>query len=204
MCNIPTAPPSFWPTGRPEQEKYPPGASPLAADHDHREIRFEGRDLEIHRTRLPAGGLIARLIDVTERNIAEAETLRLENRLQQAAKTEAIGQLASGVAHDFNNMLGAITGFAGFIAQDTAIDSQNREFAQRILTAAKRGKDMVDQIMAFAETRTASHGVANLTRAVETSRELLAPSMYPGALLEVEAPPTPLLVSAATKCRSAR
>ncbi len=157
-------------------------------------IRFGLRDLEIHRNRLPAGGLIARLIDVTDRNIAEGEKLLLENRLQQAAKMEAIGQLASGVAHDFNNILGAITGFAGFIAQDAVIDSQNREFAQRILTAASRGKDMVDQIMAFAETRTVSHGVADLRHVVETSRELLAPSMYPGAVLEIEVSQAPLIV----------
>jgi signal transduction histidine kinase/CheY-like chemotaxis protein len=181
-------------TGPSGRRNIPRAQDPLATDHDRREIRFEGRDLDIHRTRLPAGGLIARLIDVTDRNIAEAETLRLETRLQQAAKTEAIGQLASGVAHDFNNILGAITGFAGFIAQDTATDSQNREFAHRILTAAGRGKDMVDQIMAFAETRTVSQGVVDLSQVVEASRELLAPSMYPGAVLETEVENTPLLV----------
>jgi len=181
-------------SGPPGKRTIPRAEDPLAANHDRREIRFEGRDLEIHRTRLPPGGLIARLIDVTDRNIAEAETLRLETRLQQSAKTEAIGQLASGVAHDFNNILGAITGFAGFIAQDTATDSQNREFAHRILTAAGRGKDMVDQIMAFAETRTVSQGVVDLSQVVEASCELLAPSMYPGAVLEAEVPETPLLV----------
>ena len=60
--------------------------------------------------------------------------------------------------------------------------------------AAKRGEEMVDQIMAFAETRAAIQGVANLVRAVETSRELVAPSMYPGALLEIEVPATALWV----------
>ncbi|HEY2008333.1 MAG TPA: ATP-binding protein [Rhizomicrobium sp.] len=175
------------------RNEIPRAEDPLAENHDQREIRFEDRDLEIHRTRLPAGGLIARLIDVTDRNIVAAEKLRLEARLQQAAKMEAIGQLASGVAHDFNNVLGAIIGFAGFIAQD-ATDSQTREFAQRILTAAGRGKDMVDQIMAFAEARTISHDVSDLARAMETSRELLALSMYPGAMLDIEVPAAPLLV----------
>ena len=174
--------------------EFPKPDTPLDDDQDRHAIRFGLRDLEVYRNQLPGGGLIARLIDVTDRNIAEAEKLRLENRLQQAAKTEAIGQLASGIAHDFNNILGAITGFASFIAQDTAMDSQNREFAQRILMAAKRGEEMVDQIMAFAETRAAIQGVANLARAVETSRELVAPSMYPGALLEVEVPATALWV----------
>ena len=157
-------------------------------------MRFGPRDLEIHRNRLPAGGLIARLIDVTDRNVAEAEKLRLENRLQQAAKMEAIGQLAGGIAHDFNNILGAITVFAGFIVQDTVMDSENREFAQRILTAANRGKDMVDQIMSFAETRAVSQGSADLRRVLENCRELLAPSMGSGAVLETGLPLTALLV----------
>ncbi|HUE62892.1 MAG TPA: histidine kinase dimerization/phospho-acceptor domain-containing protein [Rhizomicrobium sp.] len=173
---------------------FPKPESALDGDQDRHAIRFGLRDLEIHRNRLPAGGLIARLIDVTDRNVAEGEKLRLENQLQQAAKMEAIGQLAGGVAHDFNNILGAIIGFAGFIIQDTNPDSQNRDFAQRILTAANRGKDMVDQIMAFAETRAVSQGVADLRLVVEHSRELLAPSMHRGAVLETKLPQTALLV----------
>ena len=178
----------------PDGDDFPKPASPLVASQDRHEIRFEGRDLEIHRARLPAGGKVVRLADITERNQVLAERTRLEDRLQKAAKLEAIGQLASGMAHDFNNILGAVSGFAGFIAQDTATDSQNRDFAQRILSASKRGKDMVDQIMAFAETRTASHGVANLGRCVQTSQELLASSMHPGAMLEVDTAGAPLLV----------
>ena len=179
-------------TGGSEQ-KFPRPDNPLAGNRDRSEICFDDRDLEIHRTRLPDGGLIARLIDVTDRNAAVAEKLLLEGRLQQAAKMEAIGQLAGGIAHDFNNILGAIGGFAGFIAQDKTIDAENREFAQRILGATRRGKDMVDQIMAFAETRTAGHGVVNLGRAMETSREILASSMHPGAMLEIELPQDTLL-----------
>ncbi|MBW8708386.1 MAG: response regulator [Alphaproteobacteria bacterium] len=177
-----------------QDDKFPKPSSPLIASQDRHEIHFDGRDLEIHRTRLPGGGLIVRLADTTERNQAVAEQARLEDRLQKTAKLEAVGQLASGMAHDFNNILGAVSGFAGFIAQDNATDSQNRDFAQRILSASKRGKDMVDQIMAFAETRTISYGVANLGRCVQASKELLASSMHPGAMLEVDLGISPLLV----------
>jgi signal transduction histidine kinase/ActR/RegA family two-component response regulator len=173
---------------------FPKPGAPFQGDQDQHSIRFGQRDLEIHRNRLPAGGLIARLIDVTDRNVAEGEKLRLENRLQQAAKMEAIGQLAGGIAHDFNNILGAITVFAGFIVQDTAMDSENREFAQRILSAANRGKDMVDQIMSFAETRAVSQGQADLHRILEHCRELLTPSMCSGAVLETGLPPIALQV----------
>jgi signal transduction histidine kinase/ActR/RegA family two-component response regulator len=178
----------------PEGDEFPKPSAPLVASQDRHEIHYEGRDLEIHRARLPDGGLIVRLADMTERNQVIAERTQLEDRLQQAAKLEAIGQLASGMAHDFNNILGAVSGFAGFISQDSATDSQNRDFSQRILSASKRGKDMVDQIMAFAETHAVTHGVANLGRIVQASRDQLAHSMHPGAMLEIDLPETPLLV----------
>jgi len=178
----------------PEGDEFPRPPALLIESQDRHEMHFEGHDLEIHRARLPTGGQIVRLSDVTARNLALAERAKLEERLQQVAKLEAIGQLAGGVAHDFNNILGAITGFAGFISQDTATDSQNRDFAERILNASKRGKEMVDQIMAFAEARTVTQGVANLGRAVQNSREHLVSSMHPGAMLEIDLPDAPLLV----------
>ncbi len=178
----------------PPANAYPQPEAPLEGEEDRHEIAFGGRELEIQRARLPNGGVITRINDITESNAAVRESAELQARLQQAAKMEAVGQLASGVAHDFNNILGAIAGFAGFIAQDSQADSENRDFAQRILSASRRGKEMVEQIMAFAETRSVSHGVVNLGRVVKTSQELLASGMYPGALLETEVPPAPLLV----------
>lgn len=178
----------------PEGPIFPRPAAPLLTEHDEHAVRIGGRDLEIHRSRLATGGLIARLIDVTNRNSAEAERLRLEGRLKQAAKLEAIGQLASGVAHDFNNILGAITGFAVLIAQDSVPGSENHEFSQRILSASRRGKEMVEQIMTFAETRAVSHGVVNLGRAVEICGDFLGPGMRPGTKLEIQVLPAVLLV----------
>jgi signal transduction histidine kinase/ActR/RegA family two-component response regulator len=164
---------------------YPRPRAPLRGQHDRSDIQLEGRELEVHRSRLPTGGLITRLADVTERNRAVTERAKLEDRLRQAAKMEAIGQLASGVAHDFNNLLGAITGFAGFIAEDQALDTVNRDFAQRILAASKRGKQMVEQIMTFGEDRGVSLETVDLGRTVRNSEALLAEAMPPGARLDV-------------------
>lgn len=170
---------------------------PLAPvqQRDRHEIALQGRDLEVHRSRLPAGGVITRIADVTERNHAAAERARLEARLHEAAKMEAVGQLASGVSHDFNNILAAIAGFAGFIAQDQDAGTENRAFAQRILSACDRGKELVEQIVTFADTRAVPRAVFDLARAVRRSQELLASTMHPGALLEVELPREPLWVS---------
>jgi len=173
---------------------YPRPIAPLQSEHDQCDIHVEGRELEVHRSRLPTGGMITRLADVTERSRAMAERATLEDRLRQVAKMEAIGQLASGVAHDFNNILGAITGFAGFIAQDSPEESPNRAFAERILAASNRGKEMVEQIMAFGETRAMTLGVTNLGRIVRKSRELLAESMPSGVRLEIACDDDPPLL----------
>ena len=67
------------------------------------------------------------LIDTTERKRAEAEKAKLEALLLQAQKMECVGQLASGVAHDFNNILAAIMMHLGFLEQSPNPDAGARE-----------------------------------------------------------------------------
>ncbi|HTI85844.1 MAG TPA: hypothetical protein VL966_04505 [Alphaproteobacteria bacterium] len=103
-------------------------------------VDCEIRDLEIHRSRLPDGGIISVILDVTQRRAGVRERQRLQAQLDQASRMEVIGQLAGGIAHDFNNLLGAISGFADFLDQDLPPQSQQHLFARRILSASERGK----------------------------------------------------------------
>ena len=176
-------------------EEYPRPDGPLAGSHDRQEIHFEGRDLEIFRTRLPDGGLIARLTDVTERNRAQQEKAHLESRLQQVAKMEAIGQLAGGIAHDFSNILSAIMGFGRFLEEDLAEGSQEQGFARRILAACERGKRLVDQVLDFALAKTASQDLVELGLVICQSEEHLLPALRPGIALVVEPGDTPAYVT---------
>ena len=166
--------------------EFPRPAGPLAGSHDHHEVRFEGRDLEIYRARLPDGGLISRLTDVTERNLVQAEKTKLENRLRQVAKMEAIGQLAGGIAHDFSNILSAIMGFARFLEEDLPAGSQEQGFARRILAASERGKRLVDQVLDFAMAKTASQDQVELGTVIRQCEEHLLPALPAGVKLIVE------------------
>jgi signal transduction histidine kinase len=156
-----------------DEPGYPRPAVSLVGSRDFHEIVFDGRDLEIERVRLPNGGLITRINDATERNVTLAEHRRLEARVQQSEKMEAIGQLAGGVAHDFNNIIGAIRGFAGFLVQDLPEQSAERGFADRIVGACERGKDLVEQILAFARSKTVERGVVDLGLLLTRNREFL-------------------------------
>jgi len=171
----------------PTGEDFPRPQGPLTADRDHHEIHFEGRDIEIVRTRLPEGGMIARLTDVTERNIVQQEKAGLENRLQQVAKMEAIGQLAGGIAHDFSNILSAIMGFARFLEEDLVPDSQEQGFARRILAACERGKRLVEQVLDFAMAKTASQDRVELGAMIRQCEEHMVSALHSGIKLVVEA-----------------
>jgi len=73
----------------------------------------------------------------------------LETRLAEAARVEAIGQLASGVAHDFNNILTAILGYTSLIAERQAADSPIREDLEQVRAAGERAQRLTQQLLAF-------------------------------------------------------
>jgi signal transduction histidine kinase len=73
-----------------------------------------------------------------------------EAALQQARRMEAVGQLASGVAHDFNNVLTAVIGNVERITLDRNATRQVRKFAEAALRAAHRGSSLTAQLLAFA------------------------------------------------------
>jgi signal transduction histidine kinase/CheY-like chemotaxis protein len=179
----------------PTGEDFPRPPGPLAADRDQHEIHFEGRDIEIVRTRLPAGGMIARLTDVTERNLVQQEKAGLEKRLQQVAKMEAIGQLAGGIAHDFSNILSAIMGFARFLEEDLVPESQEQGFARRILAACERGKRLVEQVLDFAMAKSAGRDQVELGAVVRQCQEHMLPTLPAGIRLVVETGDVPAFVT---------
>jgi PAS domain S-box-containing protein len=82
--------------------------------------------------------------DITDRK-------QLEERLRQAQKLEAIGQLAGGVAHDFNNILGGISGYADLLRlKYSDVDEAHRKYVNRISSAAHKASGLTRQLLAFA------------------------------------------------------
>ncbi|MCC6512369.1 MAG: PAS domain S-box protein [Geothrix sp.] len=95
-------------------------------------------------------GLCGTSTDITARKLAEDEREQLQAQLQQASKMESLGSLAGGVAHDMNNVLGAILGMAELGIEDQPKDSQGYRSLDTIMRAAERGGKMVKSLLRFA------------------------------------------------------
>jgi PAS domain S-box-containing protein len=112
-------------------------------------------------------GLIGIAHDVTERR-------RLESELQQAQKMEAIGRLAGGVAHDFNNILSVIRGFGDLaLRQLGATDSPAEEWLQQVTRAADQGTGLTRQLLAFSRRQPIETEVLSVNTVVADMDALL-------------------------------
>ena len=105
--------------------------------------------------RLETGENMVACEDITER-------ITLEDQLRQAQKMESVGRLAGGVAHDFNNMLQAIMGYAELAMLKIKKGASADENLIQIKQAAQRSADLVRQLLAFARKQTVSPKVLDL------------------------------------------
>jgi len=98
---------------------------------------------------------------------------KMESQLIQARKMEAVGRLAGGVAHDFNNMLSVILGKTEMALED--IDPNQTLYAdlEEIRTAAQRSADVTRQLLAFARKQTIAPKVVNLNSTIESILKML-------------------------------
>jgi len=102
-------------------------------------------------------GIIAFFYDVTERK-------RLEGQFRQAQKMDALGQLAGGIVHDFNNLLAAISGYTQLALMDVPRDSKLYQDFLQIKTATDRGKELTQELRLF-------------TRQASSKKEALSPNL---------------------------
>ena len=112
-------------------------------------------------------------MDIQDRKDAEEARLRLEAPLRQAQKMEALGTLAGGVAHDFNNILGTIIGNVELAREDLVAEHPAQESLAEVEKASARARELVQQILTFGRRQPDERRVIGLRDVVEESMRLL-------------------------------
>jgi signal transduction histidine kinase/CheY-like chemotaxis protein len=104
----------------------------------------------------------------------EAEKGNLEQQLRQAHKMEAIGTLAGGVAHDFNNILSTIEGYALLLRDSIKKKGHVRNYVEQIVAGAERASDLTRRLLAFSRSQVINPAPLNLNEIIRNISTLLA------------------------------
>jgi signal transduction histidine kinase len=107
---------------------------------------------------------------------------------------EAVGRLAGGIAHDFNNVLSGILGYGETLVEETPAASPLRRYAQNVLTAANRGRALVEQILVYSRSQRGQRAPVDIAGVVAETLELVRGSLPENIRLEADVPESPLVV----------
>jgi two-component system cell cycle sensor histidine kinase/response regulator CckA len=121
--------------------------------------------------------VIEQIEDYSEKILARKEKENLEDQLRQAHKMEAIGTLAGGVAHDFNNILAVILGYAEIAMYDIPEFSPGRDEIGEIIKAGNRAKELVQHILSFSRKESQKRTLVNIHKIVDEALKLLRASI---------------------------
>jgi PAS domain S-box-containing protein len=111
--------------------------------------------------------------DITDYVAAARQRERLERELQQAQRLESVGQLAGGVAHDFNNLIAVILNYATFVADELADRPALRDDVEEIRRAAERAATLTRQLLIFSRREVARPEILDVNSVVAEMRKLL-------------------------------
>ena len=117
------------------------------------------------------------IVYALERHSMEKERSRLETRLQLARRMETVGTFSSGIAHNFNNILGGILGHTEMAEEHLASTARSRRNLDAIRRGAERARDLVDQILTFGRRREGRREPVCVKTLVAEAKSLLAPSL---------------------------
>jgi PAS domain S-box-containing protein len=155
--------------------------------------------VELSVTALPSRGELeftAILRDISARQRADEERSSLEAQLRESQKMEAIGTLAGGIAHDFNNIVGAILGNLALAREQLATDHRALDSLDQAQRAARRGRSLVQQILAFSRRQPQQLTRCLLRPVVEETLALMRAALPAGVALEPHLADEPLQVHA--------
>jgi PAS domain S-box-containing protein len=141
---------------------------------ESKRLRMDGSVIDVSVTSAPlfgsdgeVTGAISVVTDMTQQKKMESEQFILEDQLRQAQKMEAVGQLAGGVAHDFNNILSAIVGYSHLSMMNMEKNDPNLHNLQEIIASVERATLLTQGLLAFSRKQMINLAVYSLNEIVE-------------------------------------
>ncbi|HEX2730950.1 MAG TPA: ATP-binding protein [Polyangiaceae bacterium] len=131
--------------------------------------------------------LYGSLLDISERR-------RIEEQMTQAQKLEAVGTLAGGVAHDFNNFLQVIGGHCDLLLGDKQLSQRSRMSIEEIGVAVSRCKDLTKKLLAFARKQHSIPSLNDVSEVVTSTVRMLRPLLGDDVTLHIQCSKVPCVV----------
>lgn len=127
------------------------------------------------------------LLDITQIRAAELRLQKRDQQFLQRQKMSAVGRLAGGIAHEFNNLLTSILGFSYLMVEETEEDNPLKEYAQQIIESGERATDLIRQMLAFSNKKTNRIENFHANDLLTNLRKLLDKTLRPGIELRLHA-----------------
>ncbi len=115
---------------------------------------------------LASGDYLMSCDDITEMR-------RLESQLRHAQKMESIGTLAGGVAHDFNNILSALMGYASLMQMKMEKDNPLRPYLEQVLSASRKAAELTQSLLAFSRKQPVTLAALDISSTIRLTKKLL-------------------------------
>ncbi|HBA72180.1 MAG TPA: hybrid sensor histidine kinase/response regulator [Geobacter sp.] len=130
----------------------------------------EGKIWELRSIPVKENGLVVSVIEIA-RDITEHR--KLEDQLRQAQKMDAVGRLAGGVAHDFNNMLNVMMGYSELALKRVESDKKTSSYLHGVLDAGRRSADLTRQLLAFSRKQVVEPRILDINQRIADQMNLL-------------------------------
>lgn len=191
---------SVHPDDRPRVMEAIPRQAAGQFDVEYRIIRPDGQERWIRDVAYPVRdetGNVMRIAgvarDITDRHLAQAQQRRLEEQLRQVQKMEAVGQLAGGVAHDFNNILAAIIMQTGLLTmEEDRLPADVSAGLREIAAAAERAANLTRQLLLFGRRQVMQPRAVDLNDTVTNMAKMLQRIIGEDVQLQMHFSSTPL------------
>ena len=152
------------------------------------------REQAQHEEHANVVGAVVTFVDITQRKEAEIERLTYEQRKRHTQKLEAIGTLAGGIAHEFNNLLQAMIGNTELMSMTLGNSAPIHDELDRLLGLQLRARDLVANILAFSRRKEHRQlSVCSLQAAIDEATGLLRPTVSPKIAIVTDVDPDTLV-----------